>query len=63
MLCRKKDQELVDCLFIDGIFYRLLKWCSIENVWEMWPIKIDFGQPNAELVRKWPTADLCTYSV
>ena len=32
-----------------GIFYRLLNCSVIENVWESWPIKIDFGWPNAEI--------------
>ena len=30
----------------------LLHCCSIENVWEIWPIKIDFGWLNAEIGRK-----------
>ena len=30
----------------------LLHCCSIENVWEIWPIKIDFGRPHAEIGRK-----------
>ena len=34
------------------MFYRLLHCCTIENVWEIWPIKIDFGWPNAEIGRK-----------
>ena len=34
------------------IFYRLLNCCPIENVWEIWPIKIDFGQSNAEIGQK-----------
>ena len=31
------------------IFYRLLHCCPIENVWEIWPIKIDYGWPNVEI--------------
>ena len=30
----------------------LLYCCPIENIWEIWPIKIDFGRPNAEIGRK-----------
>ena len=39
-------------------FYRLLHCCPIENVWEIWLIRIDFGQPNAEIDRNWPMTDL-----
>ena len=39
-------------VFEDWIFSRLLHCCPIENVQEIWPIKIDFGQPNAEVGRK-----------
>ena len=49
---RNKDQKLVSHFFKDWLFYRLLLCCPIENVWEIWPIKIDFGQPNAEIDRK-----------
>ena len=32
--------------------YRLLHCCCPnENVWEIWPIEIDFGGPNAEISR------------
>ena len=34
------------------IFYRLLNYCLTEKVWEIWPIKIDFGRPNAEIGKK-----------
>ena len=33
----------------DWIFYRVLYCCPIENVGEIWPIKIVFGRPNAEI--------------
>ena len=36
-------------VFLKRIFYRLLHCYSIDNVWEIWPIKIDFGRPNAEI--------------
>ena len=49
---RNKDQKLVGRFFKNWIFYRLLHCCPIENVWEIWPIKTDFGQPNAEIGRK-----------
>ena len=49
---RNKDQKLVGCFFKNRIFYRLLHCCPIENVWEIWPIMIDFGRPNAEIGRK-----------
>ena len=40
-------------IFEDGMFYRLLiTACSIENVQEIWPIKKDFGRPNAEIGQK-----------
>ena len=32
-----------------------MRCCPIENVWEIWLIKIDFFQPNAEIGWKWPT--------
>ena len=35
--------------FKDGIFYRLLHCLPIENVWKIWPIKINFVQPNTEI--------------
>ena len=49
---RNKDQKLVGRFFKNWIFYRLLHCCPIENVWEIWPIKIDFGRPNAKIGRK-----------
>ena len=30
----------------------VIDYCSVENVWETWPTKMDFGQPNAEIGRK-----------
>ena len=35
--------------FKDGIFYRLLHCSPIENVWEIWHFKIDFGWPYAKV--------------
>ena len=46
---RNKDQKLVGRFLKIGYFYRLLIYCSIENVQEIWPTKMDFGQPNAEI--------------
>ena len=45
---RNKNQPF----FKDRIFYRLLHCCPIENVWEIWPIKIYFGLLNAEIGQK-----------
>ena len=39
-------------VFKDRIFYRLLHCCPIKNVWEIWPIKMDFGWLNAKIGRK-----------
>ena len=36
-------------IFKSWTFYRLIHCCPIENIWEIWPIKIDFGRPNAEI--------------
>ena len=33
-------------IFID------IDYCSIENVQKIWPTKMDFGRPNAEIGRK-----------
>ena len=51
---RNKDRKLVGRFFKDRMFYRLrlIHCCFIENVWEIWLIKIDFGRPNAEIGRK-----------
>ena len=49
---RNKDQKLVGCFLKIGYFYRLLIYCSIENVQETWPTKMDFGRPNAEIGQK-----------
>ena len=49
---RNKDQKLVGRFLKIGYFYRLLIYCSIENVQEIWPTKMDFGRPNAEIDRK-----------
>ena len=50
---RNKDQKLVGRFLKIGYFIGyLLLCCSIENVWEIWPIKIVFGRPNAEIGRK-----------
>ena len=49
---RNKDQKLVSRFFENRIFYRLLIVVPIENVWEIWPTKMDFGRPNAEIGRK-----------
>ena len=48
---RNKDQKLVGRFFEDRIFYRLLIAVPIENVQEIWPTKMDFGRPNAEIGR------------
>ena len=45
-------------LFKDRIVHRLLHCCPIENVWEIWLIKIDFGWPNAEIGRKMANGQL-----
>ena len=31
--------------------------CPIENVWEIWLTKTDFGWPNGKIGRKWPMAN------
>ena len=36
-------------LMIKYFIRRLLHCCLIENVWEIWLIKIDFGQPNTKI--------------
>ena len=36
------------------ISYRLLNCCPIENVW---PMKTDFGRPNAEIDQKMANGD------
>ena len=41
-----------------GLFYRLLKGCHIEHVWQLWPIKIDFDCPNAEIGPKMANGQL-----
>ena len=51
---RNKDQKLVSHFSKDEIFYRLLHWCLIEKIWEVWPIEIDF---SLKLVRKRPIDD------
>ena len=61
---RNKDQKLVGRFLKIG----LLHCCPIENVWEIWLIKIDFGRPNAEIGRKMASGRLisstaCTHSV
>ena len=33
-------------------FFKNLNCCPIENEWEIWLIKIDFGQPNIEVGQK-----------
>ena len=43
---RNKDQNLVGRFLKIRYFNRLLI-TSIENVQEIWPTKMDFGQPNA----------------
>ena len=48
MSARNKEWKLVGCVE-DRIFYRLLLCCPIENVWEIWLTKMDFGWPNAEI--------------
>ena len=55
---RNKDQKLVARFFLNWIFYRPLLCCPIGNVWEIWPIKIDFGWPNAEICRKMTSGQL-----
>ena len=55
---RNKDQKLVGCFFKNWIFHRLLHCCPIENVWEIWPIKIDFGRPNTEISWKMANGQL-----
>ena len=37
--------------------------CPIENVWEIWPNKMDFGQPNAEIGRKMANGRLISSTV
>ena len=39
------------------ISYRLLNCCPIENVWKIWPMKADFGRPNAEIDQKMANGD------
>ena len=45
----------IDIAVLDGIFYRLLHCCPIENVWEIWSMrnwpnaKIDWKMANAYL--------------
>ena len=46
---RNKDQKLIGCFFKNWMFYRLLHCCTIESEREIWPIKIDFGWPSAEI--------------
>ena len=55
---RNKDQKLVGRFLKIGYFYRLLIYRSIENVQEIWPTKMDFGQPNAEIGRKMANGQL-----
>ena len=54
---RNKDQKLVG-RFKNWMFYRLLHCCPIENVWEIWPIKIDFGRPITEIGQKMASGQL-----
>ena len=52
---RNKDQKLVSHFLKIGYFmgYRLL---SHWNVQEIWPTKMDFGQPNAKISQKMANA-------
>ena len=64
---RNKDQKLVGHFFEDRIFYRLLIAVPLKNAQEIWPIIMDFGQPNAEIGWKmangqWPTVISSTAS-
>ena len=50
---RNKDQKLVGRFLKVGYFIgQYLHCCPIENVWKIWPIKIDFGWPYAGIDRK-----------
>ena len=44
--------EVGQSFFNDEIFYRLLHCCAINNVWESWPMKINFDRPNAKIGQK-----------
>ena len=44
--------EIGRLFFRKWIFIRLLIAVTIENVQEIWPTKMDFGWPNAEIGRK-----------
>ena len=39
-------------VFEDRIVLWVIDYCSIENVQEIWPTKVDFGWPNAVIGRK-----------
>ena len=46
---RNKDQKLGGCLLKIGYLQANITLCFIENVCKIWPIKMDFGRPNAEI--------------
>ena len=54
---RNKDQKLVG-RFLEMDIFRLLIAVPIENVQEIWPIKMDFGWPNAEIGQKMANGQL-----
>ena len=56
---RNKEQKLASRFLKMGYFIG----CYIKKVWEIWLIKIDFGQPNAEVVRKMATIISSTATV
>ena len=50
---RNKDQNLLGCFFKDRMFCtQIFDCCPTDNVQEVWPTKMDFDRPNAEVGQK-----------
>ena len=49
---RNKNRKLVGHFLKIGYFIGYFYCCPIENVWEIWPTKMDFDWSNAEIGQK-----------
>ena len=58
---RNKSQKLVGRFLRQNIL-QVTDCCPIENVQEIWPPKIDFGQPNTEIGQKMANGRLISSS-
>ena len=50
---KNKDYKLICCILKMEYFYRLLITVPFKMyAWEIWPTKMDFGQPHVEIGQK-----------